>query len=210
MQRKSTVYVVDDEPQVLEAISHLIKPFGMEVKKFSRADDFLSSFQYEGPACLVLDVRMPGMSGMELLSRLSQMNCKIPVIFITGHADVQMAVDAVKSGAVNFLEKPFLPQELFDEIQKALRADIEAWQRRADEYNIEKKLALLKAGEREVLDLIREGKTNEEIAKDLNLSVRGVEARRAKAMKTLRVDSKTELLQMLRLSPVRNSTRSPS
>jgi RNA polymerase sigma factor (sigma-70 family) len=109
-----------------------------------------------------------------------------------------MAVDAVKAGAVNFLEKPFRPQELFEEIQKTIRADIDAWQRRDEEQNLERKLAALKAGEREVLDLIMQGKTNEEIAKELELSVRGVEARRAKAMKTLRVDSKSELMRMLR------------
>ena len=113
-----------------------------------------------------------------------------------------MAVDAVQAGAVNFLEKPFRPQELFEEVQKTLRADVERWNRRDEEESIERKLTLLKAGERKVVDLIRQGKTNEEIAEALDLSVRGVEARRAKVMRTLRVDSKSELLRLLR-------TRSP-
>jgi RNA polymerase sigma factor (sigma-70 family) len=138
------------------------------------------------------------MSGIELQKRLAESGCRLPIIIVTGHADVRMAVDAVKAGAVNFLEKPFRPQELFEEIQKTIRADIEAWQRRDEEQNLERKLATLKVGEREVLDLIMQGKTNEEIAKELQLSVRGVEARRAKAMKTLRVDSKSELMRMLR------------
>jgi RNA polymerase sigma factor (sigma-70 family) len=189
---------VDDEPEVLEAISHLVKPLDTEVKTFSKPDDFLTEFRDEGPGCLVLDVRMPMMSGIELQTRLVQSGSRIPIIIITGHADVRMAVDAVKAGAVSFLEKPFRPQELFEEIQKAIRADIEAWQRRDEEQSLERKLALLKAGEREVLDHIMEGRTNEEIAQQLNLSVRGVEARRAKAMKILRVDSKSELMRLLR------------
>jgi RNA polymerase sigma factor (sigma-70 family) len=198
MQRKPTIYIVDDEPEVLEAVSHLVKPIEATVKTYARADQFLVEFKDEGPSCLILDVRMPVMSGIELQKRLAESGCRLPIIIVTGHADVRMAVDAVKAGAVNFLEKPFRPQELFEEIQKTIRADIEAWQRRDEEQNLERKLATLKVGEREVLDLIMQGKTNEEIAKELQLSVRGVEARRAKAMKTLRVDSKSELMRMLR------------
>jgi two-component system, LuxR family, response regulator FixJ len=210
MQRKPTIYIVDDEPEVLEAISHLVKPIEAEVKTYSRADDFLSDFQGDGPGCLVLDVRLPGMSGMELQERLIQARCQMPIIIISGHADIRMAVDAVKAGAVNFLEKPFRPQELFEEIQKTLRSDIERWQHRDEEQSLERKLAVLKAGEREVLDLIMQGKTNEEIARELQLSVRGVEARRAKAMRTLRVDSKSELVRLLRLSIPRSSSKPPS
>ena len=205
MQRKATIYLVDDDPQVLEAIAHLVEPFGVQVETFCRADDFLRNYRADGPACLVLDVRMPGMSGLELQSKLVQAGRRIPIIIVTGHADIRMAVDTMKTGAANFLEKPFRPQELFDEIQKALRADEETWKHRDQEQSIERKLALLKSGEREVLKLIVNGKTNEEIAEELQLSVRGVEARRAKAMRTLRVDSKTELLQLLRTGVPRNA-----
>lgn len=198
MQQKPTIYVVDDEPQVLEAIAHLVQPIGAEVKTYSRADEFLSDFKDDGPGCLVLDVRMPGMSGLELQARLKENGCDMPLVIVTGHADVRMAVDAVKAGAAGFLEKPFRPQELFDQIQKSLRADAEAWRSREEGQNVERKLRHLKAGEREVLALIAKGKTNEQIAEELHLSVRGVEARRAKAMKTLRVDSKAELLRVLR------------
>jgi FixJ family two-component response regulator len=118
-------------------------------------------------------------------------------------------VDAVKAGAANFFEKPFRPQDLFEEIQKTLRQDIDNWRRRDEEQSVERKLALLKSGEREVLDLIMDGKTNEEIASELQLSVRGVEARRAKAMRTLRVDSKTELVQLLRSAPAHKSELKP-
>jgi two-component system, LuxR family, response regulator FixJ len=197
---------VDDEPQVLEAISHLVEPIEAEVRSFSNGNDFLCNFADDGPGCLVLDARLPGMSGMEIQSRLAESGCQIPIIIVTGHADVRMAVDAVRAGAVNFLEKPFRPQELFEEIQKALRADIESWKHRDEEQSLERKLAMLKAGEREVLDLIVQGKTNEEIAQELALSVRGVEARRAKAMKVLHVSSKSELLRLMRSHSPRNAT----
>ena len=198
MQRKPTIYIVDGEREVLDAITQLVKPIGPEVKTFTRADDFLSYFHDDGPGCLVLAVRIPDMSGVEIQARLVQAGCQIPVIFITGHADVRMAVAAMKTGAVDFLEKPFRSQELFDEIQQSLRSSIEKWQQRDEEQRIECELALLKSGEREVIDLINEGKTNEQIARELQISVRGVEARRAKAKRTLRVDSKSDLLKLLR------------
>ncbi|MCC6124892.1 MAG: response regulator transcription factor [Pirellulales bacterium] len=198
MEQKTTIHIVDDEPRILEAIAHLIKPIDAEVKTYADAEEFLRDFRDDGPGCLVLDVRMPGMSGLELQTRLAEDGYTLPVVIVTGHADVRMAVDAVKAGAVSFLEKPFRPQELFDEIQRAVRADAEAWRRLDEAQNVERKLAPLKAGEREVLALIAKGKTNEQIAEELHLSVRGVEARRAKAMKTLRVDTKAELLRLLR------------
>ena len=210
MHRQPTIYVVDDESQVLDEITHLVEPIGANVETFSRADDFLSKFLNDGPACLVLDVRMPGMSGLELQARLTQAGCQIPIIIVSSHADVRMAVEAMKAGAADFLEKPFRPQELFDGIQKLLRMDIESWQHREEKQSIEQKLVFLKAGEREVLNLIMEGNTNEKIAKKLKLSIRGVEARRAKAMKTLRVDSKTELMQLLRITTFRKSENTPS
>jgi two-component system, LuxR family, response regulator FixJ len=205
MLRKPTVYVIDDEPDILDIVAGLVRPIGAEVVTFGAAEDFLTGFQHDGAACLVLDVRLPGMSGLELQKKLAQANCTIPVIIVTGYADVRMALDAIRDGAVNFFEKPFRMQELFDQIQKSLREDGEWWQRHEEEQSVERRLALLKAGERAVLDRVAEGKTNEEIAKDLQLSVRGVEARRAKAMKTLRVDSKAELMRLLRISARRSA-----
>jgi two-component system, LuxR family, response regulator FixJ len=199
IQRKRTVYIVDEERQVHEAITRLVKPIGADVKTFSGADDFLSDFHDDGPACLILAVRIPGMSGLELQSRLVEAGCQIPVIFVTGDADIRMAVDAMKAGAAHFFEKPFRPQELFEEIQKSLRTSVEAWHRRDEQQGIASKVALLKRGEREVLDLILQGKTNNKIARELQLSVRGVEARRAKVMKTLRVESKSGLIRLLRI-----------
>ncbi len=210
MPRKPTIYIVDDEPEVLEAVAHLVKPIEAEVRTFSRADDFLNDFADDGPACLVLDVRLPGMSGMELQARMNQAGIPIPILIVTGHADIRMAVEAVKAGAVNFLEKPFRPQELFEEIQKSLRLDIERWKRHVEVQNVERKLAVVTPREREVLDLIAQGKNNDEIAQELQISVRGVEAQRAKAMRTLRIDSKSELMQLLRVTSPRRSPRSNS
>jgi FixJ family two-component response regulator len=207
MPGKPTIYVVDDEAQILDLIAYLVRPIEANVVVFSRADDFLANFRYEGPACLVLDIRMPGMSGLELQAKLVQANCRIPVVFITGYADVKMAVDALKSGARSFFEKPFRPQELFDEIQKILRAEIDSWNRREAEQNVRRRLDFLTAGEREVLNLIAAGNTNEEVAEKLQLSVRGVEARRAKAMKTLRGDSKAELMTLLKFHISSESTK---
>jgi two-component system, LuxR family, response regulator FixJ len=210
MFRKPKIYIVDDDPQVLDAISQLVEPIDADVETFSRADDFLRKFHDNGPMCLVLDVRMPGMSGLELQTKLAQAGCHIPIIFVTGYADVRMTVDALKAGAANIFEKPFRPQELFDEIQKLLREDIESWLRRDEEQCVEQKLKVLRPREREVIDLIAEGKTNDEIAKELQLSLRGIEARRAKAMKTLRVDSKAELMQLLRIYRSRKSKNTPA
>lgn len=205
MARKSTVYVIDDEPDVLETVAALVRPIGAGVETFATAEDFLSSFQHDGPSCLVLDVRLPGMSGLELQKRLSRAACTMPVIIITGYADVRMALDAIQGGAANFFEKPFRMQELFDQIQKSLREDSEWWRRHDEEQGVERRFSLLKAGERAVLERVAEGKTNEEIAGELELSVRGVEARRAKAMKALRVDSKAELMRLLRISARRGA-----
>jgi len=177
-----------------------VKPTAARVMAFQSADDFLKTFKPTGPSCLVLDVRMPGMSGLELQTRLAQSGVGIPIIIVTGHADIKMAVDSVKSGALNFLEKPFRPQELFDEVQRAIRIDQNAWRRREEEKSVAAKLAMLKPGERAVLDLIINGKGNTEIAQQLQMSIRGVEARRAKAMKKLGVSTKQELVQLLRPS----------
>jgi FixJ family two-component response regulator len=205
MQRKATIYIVDDDPVILKSIARLVEPTGIKVKTFSRVDDFLDRYKADGPGCLVLDMWMPGMSGRKLQSLLAERDHNIPIIFVTDNANVRMAVDALKAGAVNFFEKPYPPQELFEEIQSAIRADIEAWEHREEEQKIEDKLALLKIGEREVMELIMKGNSNKEIAKILQLSVRGVEARRAKAKKTLHIHSKSELRQLLPTTEIATS-----
>jgi two-component system, LuxR family, response regulator FixJ len=175
MRRQPTIYIVDNEPQVLEAIGRLVEPIGANVETFSRAEIFLGKFRDRGPACLVSELRLPGMSGLELQSKLNQMGCRIPIIFLTGYTDTRTVVAAMKAGGANVFEKPFRPRELIDEIQKTLRRDSEAWQRRDLEQDIERELAFLLSGERHVLERIAEGATNDEMARELQLSIRGAE-----------------------------------
>lgn len=198
MKGTPTVYIVDDDPSLVEAVRHLLRPMGLRIETYSSAEQFLTAYRPNGPACLVLDVRMPGMSGLMLQRQLADRGVDLPVIIITAHADVRMTVDAMKTGAVEFLEKPFRPQALYDAVQAAVRADEEAWQKRAEEENVERKLAGLTPAEREVLELVATGRTNKEIAEELGLSVRGVENRRAKLMQKVGVSSKRELLELVR------------
>jgi FixJ family two-component response regulator len=131
MQRKPTIYIVDDEPGIVESLTHLVKPTGADVQSYSSGEEFLKNFRPTGPACLVLDVRMPGMSGLEVQRRLAMAGHGIPVIVITGHGDVKMAVEAVSRGALSFWEKPFCPDALLGEIRAALQRDEEEWSRRS-------------------------------------------------------------------------------
>jgi len=121
---ESTVFVVDDDPGVLDSIRLLLRSVGLPSKTFPSANEFLEAYDSEQAGCLVLDVRMPGMSGLELQARLQEMRSTLPIIFVTAHGDVPMAVDAVKAGAVDFIQKPFRDQELLDKIQEALEADV--------------------------------------------------------------------------------------
>lgn len=207
IRRKATIYIVDDDPKVLKSLAQSVKPTKIRTKTFSRVVDFLDFYSADGPGCLVFNMWMPGMSGGELQSLLAKEDVKVPIIFIADHADVRMAVSAIKAGAANFFEKPFRPQEILEEIHKAIRADIETWKHRYEEQKNESRLAQLKMGERKVIELVMEGKTNKDIAKLLQLSVRGVEARRAKAKKILQVGSKGELLQLLRTTARKTTPR---
>lgn len=198
MKRESTVYIVDDDRSIAEAVSHLIRPLGLRTETYSSAEQFLAVYRPTGPGCLVLDVRMPGMSGLMLQKQLADRGDTIPIIIITAHADVRMAVETMRAGAVVFLEKPFRPQELCENIQDAIRLDEQAWAKREQEEDIEKKFTRLTPGEREVLDLVVAGRTNREIADELGLSVRGVENRRAKMMERLGIRCKRELLDLVR------------
>jgi FixJ family two-component response regulator len=196
MDPEPTVFVVDDDAGVVRELTRLLSTIGLRSLSFRSADEFFQSCP-AGPGCLLLDVRMPGMSGLELQERLVNNGKTLPVIFLTGHADVPMAVQAMKAGAFDFLEKPFRAQELCDKIQKAIRLDTQRWKQRRRAETLECRLARLTHGEREVLALVATGKTNVGMAQELNLSVRGVEARRSKMMRKLGVTSRVELLQLV-------------
>ena len=191
------VYVVDDDPAVIRLLAELAKALDLPVEAYQSADAFLAAYRASGPGCLVLDVRVPGMSGMELQKRLTAAGNALPIIFITGHADVRMAVEAMERGAFGFLEKPFRPQELCDKIQSAVRLDVEAWQRRKKQERAAAQLALLTPAERKVADRVIAGQTNKMIAQELGLSTRTVEAHRASLMRRLRTKSRTELVRIV-------------
>jgi two-component system, LuxR family, response regulator FixJ len=191
-----TVFLVDDDPAVLRSLAALVEVVFPRVEALGSAAEFLAAYDPGRPGCLVLDVAMPGMSGLELKSKLEELKIEIPVIFVTGHGNVRMAVGAMRSGAVHFLEKPFQEQELWDAVRKALELDEESRQRRACRARVEKRLAALSHGERDVLDLILAGKLNREIAAELGLSIRTVEDRRARLMKKMHAQSVVELVQL--------------
>jgi len=191
-----TVFVVDDDPAVLGSVTKLLKIIFSRVEAYASAAAFLAAYDPSRPGCLVLDVAMPGMSGLELQRKLTEREIDLPVVFITGHGNVQMAVDAMRQGAINFLEKPFREQELWDSVRKALETDRQKRRRRARTERIRQRMATLSPGERDVLQRILTGKTNRQIATELNLSVRTIEDRRGRLMKKLDASSLVELVQM--------------
>ena len=193
---KATIFLVDDDPAALRAIAALIRVVFPHVKTFSSAAEFLLAYRHE-PGCLVLDVAMPDMNGLELHRKLLQDKITLPVVFVTGHGNVPMAVEAMQMGAVNFLQKPVQEQALWDSIRQALELDHRNRRRRARRQRAEERLTRLTPGEREVLNLILEGKMNKEIAAQLGLSTRTVEDRRSKMMKKMGAKSLAELVQMV-------------
>ncbi len=196
MNDEPTVFLVDDDPEVLRSLAALVKVVFPRVETYCSAAEFLAAYQGDRRGCLVLDVAMPGMSGLELHRKLIEGKSDLPVVFVTGHANVQMAVGAMQAGAVNFLEKPFREQELWESIRRGLELDERNRRRKSRRSRAEERIAGLTPGEREVLDLILEGKLNKEIATDLGLSVRTVEDRRARLMKKTEVGSVAELVQL--------------
>lgn len=192
---KPVVHIVDDDLSVTQTIAELVEMMGYEPRVYPSARAFLDGYQRTGPACLVLDVRMPGMSGLELQKRLAAGQGGLPVIIITGHGDVRMAVQAIQAGAAEFLEKPFRTQELSDAITTAIRRDLAAWQRRLHTARVAEQLDRLTAAEREVMELILAGKTNHMMAVELKLSVRAIEDRRSRMMRKLGLRSRAELIE---------------
>ena len=191
------VYAVDDDPAILRVLAELAKALGFDVVLCQSAEAFLEAYTACGPGCLVLDVRVPGISGLELQKQLVTAGCELPIIFITGHADVRMAVEAMERGAFGFLEKPFRPQELCEKIQGAVRADVEAWRRREEREAVVVRLAQLTPAERRVANGIALGKTNKMIARDAGLSARTIEGHRRRLMQRLGIASRTELVALM-------------
>ena len=192
-----TVFVVDDDPAMRESLSFLVDSVGLEVECFATARDFLDRYDGRRGGCLVLDVRMPGMSGLELQERLADRGIDIPIVMITGFGDVPMAVRALKRGALDFIEKPFTDQDLLDRIHEALERDRNRRAERARKEDIAARIAKLTPREHQVMDCVLAGKPNKVIAAELTLSPKTIEVHRARMMDKMQVASLAELLQLV-------------
>jgi FixJ family two-component response regulator len=192
-----TVHVVDDDESIRELLSWLMKREGIQVRAYATAHAFLQAWRDDGPACVVLDLHLPGMSGLELQQKLLERGCSVPVVFLSGRADVPNAVSAVKKGAVDFIEKPFDYRTIVALIREWLGRDAQARVSRARSRQAAERLASLTQREREILDCVVAGKINRVIAEDLAISVKTVEAHRARIMEKLAVDSVAELVQVV-------------
>lgn len=195
-KRKPTIYIVDDDDGMRRALSVLMTTVGFEPTAFARPDEFLARFDPNRPACLVLDVRMPGMSGLEVQQHLNRTGAMLPVILITGHGDIPMAVQAMKDGAFDFLQKPFRDQDLLDRINAALKLDAENRANVERLADLKQRAESLTPREREVMALVVDGKANKVIAIDLGLSERTVEIHRANVMDKMGARSVAHLVKM--------------
>jgi FixJ family two-component response regulator len=192
----ATVFVIDDDPSVREAIDSLIRSVGINVRTFSSAQEFMSSNRPDAPACLVLDVRMPGLSGLDLQRELATAGIRIPVIFITGHGDIPMSVRAMKAGAVEFLTKPFRDQDLLDAISQAIERDRAERVQFAEVVELQRRFEELTPREREVMEQVVAGLLNKQIAHRLNISEVTVKLHRHQVMEKMKAQSLAELVRM--------------
>ncbi len=196
-QPAPTVFVVDDDEGVRNSLRFLLKSVGLATRTLASAHEFLDTYKPQQPGCLVLDVRMPGMSGLELQQQLNLRGAVIPVIFITGHGDVPMAVEAMQQGAFDFLQKPFRDQDLIDRIQRALERDGRNRTALAQHASIRERLESLTPREREVLTLMTRGVSNKVMAAELGVSQRTVEIHRARVMEKSGAGSLAQLVRMV-------------
>jgi two-component system response regulator DctR len=194
-----TTHIVDDDPAVRDALQWLLKSRGVNSRTWGSAEDFLSFASRELCGCLLLDVRMPGMSGIELFDRLRALNCRLPVIFLTGHGDVPMAVQALKDGAFDFIEKPYDDNALVDKVLAALEHDLKRCASENSVLAVRQRLAQLTQREQEVMQLILAGKLNKVIADQLGIAMRTVEVHRSHIFEKMQVRSAVELSQILGL-----------
>lgn len=192
----SIVFIVDDDEAICQSLRLLIDDIGLEVRTFNSARQFLAEHDPSQPSCLVLDVRMSGMSGLELQSRLRELGIEIPTIIITGHGDVPMAVEAMKAGALDFIEKPFRDQVLLDSIHRAIDLDRSTRRRRRERQAVQSRIRLLTQREHEVMGRLIAGKTNKSIAYELGISPKTVDFHRANILSKTGVNSVVELVRL--------------
>ncbi|MBI4903898.1 MAG: response regulator transcription factor [Acidobacteria bacterium] len=190
------VYVVDDDVSIREALENLLRSVGLKVETFGTARDFLSSQRPDVAGCLVLDVRLPNMSGLELQRQLVDADVGLPIIFITGHGDIPMSVRAMKAGAVEFLTKPFRDQDLLDAVQQAIERDRAAREHRAHLAELHNRCASLSPREQEVMALVVRGLLNKQIAAELGTTEATVKLHRGRVMHKMQADSLADLIRM--------------
>jgi RNA polymerase sigma factor (sigma-70 family) len=190
------VFVVDDDASIREALKSLIRSVGLEVELFSSTQEFRRRKSSDNPSCLVLDIRLPGRSGLDFQRELSEAGILIPIIFITGHGDIPMSVQAMKAGAIEFLTKPFRDQDLLDAIHVALDKDRERREREAQIANLQQRLESLTPRERQVLPLVVSGLLNKQIAAEIGTSETTVKVHRSQLMRKMGADSLAELVRM--------------
>jgi len=197
------VFVIDDDPSMRTAIKELIEAVGRTCQTFGSGQELLEATLPDVPSCLVLDVRLPGLSGLNLQRELTERGIQIPIIFITGHGDIPMSVQAMKAGAVEFLTKPFRDQDLLDAIEQATERDRSARRQRSEMGELEERSETLSPRERDVMRLVVAGLLNKQIAAELSISEKTVNVHRSQVMQKMRADSLAELVRMaekLRLS----------
>jgi two-component system response regulator FixJ len=196
MDNKQTVFIVDDDEGIREGLSLLLDTVGQACQTFGSALEFFDQFDQSMNGCLVLDIRMPQMSGLQLQEKLNELKSTLPIIFITGHGDVPMAVEAMRWGALDFIRKPFREQDFLDRINEALALDANNRRKSLDRHELAEKIDSLSQRERAVFERVTEGDMNKVIAADLSISERTVEVHRAQIMKKLNVRTLAQLVRI--------------
>ncbi len=194
--KNATVFVVDDDEAIRDSLDVLLKTVGLNATTFGSGDEFLEAYDAGWEGCILLDIRMPGTSGMEVQKRLAESGCRLPIIFITGHGDIPMAVEAMHVGAFDFIQKPFRDQDLLDRIDEALAAREEQEQQSTRKQTIQKQFQTLTPREQEVMQLVVHGSANKVIAMDLGVSQRTVEIHRSRVMEKMQARSLAALVRM--------------
>ena len=206
----AVIAIVDDDPSVREGLSSLIRSAGLQIETFASAQEFLARPDAEPPSCLVLDLQLPGLSGLDLQRRMAEVGLEIPIVFLTGHGDIPASVQAMKAGAVEFLTKPFDEQDLLKAIQEALERDRQNRQQHAEMRELQSRYESLTAREQEVMQQVVSGLLNKQVAAELNITEYTVKIHRGRVMRKMHAESLADLVRMaesMRIHPPKRSDR---